>query len=669
MTHPASWSADRPSRRRGGRRLLAALLLALALVGPALADKAKSLYQQGKDAEARQKYEEAFEFFRQAYDLKPKMLGYRVAYQRTRFLAAASHVHRGQILRDAGKLTEALAEFQRGAEIDPSNFLATQEIKRTQELINQAAQPSAPLPPPDDISQRLARAQGPAELAPFAGDTPITLNMSEDAKLIYQTVGQLAGINILFDPDYQARRITVKLNNSTLREALEVVALESRTAWRPVTSNTIFVFADTTPKRNELSQQVLKTFYLSNLSQPSELQDIQNALRTVLEFSRITPVQSQSAIVVRGTPDQILLAEKLIDDIDKPKPEVVIDVIVLQVRRDLERNLGINPPTSASIALQGNVSTSTTTGGTTTNTGSTGQINLNKFSNLHATDFLVTLPQATANFLLTDAQTRVLENPQIRASNGAKASLKIGDRIPVATGSFQPGIGGVGINPLVNTQFQYIDVGVNIDITPTVHLDGEITLKLMLEISAVTASSNIGGISQPVIGQRKIDHEIRLRDGEANLLGGILEEQDIRSLSGIPGLAQIPFFKYLFGSTDSKRTDNEIVFILVPHIIRGPELSALNMRAIDVGMGAGGVTLRTGPAQPTAPAPAAKPPVAPAATPPAAPGGSAAMPAVQAPAAQPTAPSAETAAPPAQPVANPFAPASVAAQPPPPASA
>jgi general secretion pathway protein D len=605
------------------RTALASALLLTVCSAPAFADKAKTLYNKGRDAESRQQYEQAYEYFKQAYDLKPRMVSYRVSYERTRFLAAASHVHQGQLLRDAGKLQEAMAEFQKAGQIDPSNFLAVQESRRTKEMMDEAAQPGAPPAPPDQVSDRLSRAQGPAELSGFAGDTPVTLNMSEDSKIIYQTIGQLGGMNVLFDPDYQgqSRRISVKLNNVTLREALEVVALQSRTFWRPVTSNTIFVAADTTTKRNELSQQVLKTFYLSNLSAPTELQDVVNGLRTILEFQRVQPIPSLAAVVVRGTPDQIALAEKFIDDIDKAKPEVVVDVIVMQVRRDLERNLGIQPPTSVSVALQGNTTSSTTNNNgqvtTTPTTGNNGGINLNKFSGLRATDFVVTLPQATANFLLTDAHTRVLENPQIRASNGAKASLKIGDKIPIATGSFQPGIGGVGINPLVNTQFNYQDVGVNVDITPTVHLDREITLKLTLEISAVTGNSNIGGINQPIIGQRKIDHEIRLKDGEVNLLGGIFEEQELKTMSGIPGLSQLPFFKYLFGSDDNKRTDNEIVFILIPHILRGPDLTPFNQRAIDVGMGTqGGVWLREGPrtrpvsatgaaAAPTAASPAA----------------------------------------------------------------
>jgi len=561
-------------------------LLVVAATLAVAAESAKSLWEKGQDAEARQNYEQAFELYRQAYELKPKELRYRASYERTKFLAAASHVHRGQVMRDGGKLNDALTEFQKALEIDPSSFIAQQEVRRTQQLIREAegGNPQAATSPPNALKKRLSEAMGPVELAPIS-NVPITLKLTEDSKVIYETIGKLAGINVLFDPDYTPRRIKIELNGVTLEEALEIVSLESKTFWRPVTTNTIFVAADNPGKRKELEQSVIKTFYLANLSQPTELQDVVNAMRTILEVSRIQQLPSQGAIVVRGTPDQLALAQKLVDDLDKAKPEVIVEVAVMQVSKDKMRNLGINPPTSVSVALQPNVTTSsTTTGGTTTNA-STGSntINLNRLADLNATDFQVTIPPATATALLSDSTTKIIQNPQIRALDGQKASLKIGDRVPVATGSFQPGIGGVGINPLVNTQFQYLDVGVNIDITPRVHATRDVTLKIALDISAVTSRVNIGGIDQPVIGQRKIEHEIRLRDGEVNLLGGILEDQQTKALSGIPGLAQVPILKYLFSQTNTEHRENEIVFVLVPHIIRGQELTRANQDMLDVG--------------------------------------------------------------------------------------
>jgi general secretion pathway protein D len=247
------------------------------------------------------------------------------------------------------------------------------------------------------------------------------------------------------------------------------------------------------------------------------------------------------------------------------------------------------------VALQNNLTNTTTNTTTTLNTGagntgtlnsSTGtpnQLNLNQLANLNATDFTITIPPATATALFSDSSTKLLQKPQIRAVDGQKASLKIGDRVPVATGSFQPGIGGVGINPLVNTQFQYLDVGVNIDITPKVHSNGEVTLKVVMDISSVTGTSNIGGISQPVIGQRKIEHEVRLKEGEVNMLGGMLEDSQTKALSGIPGLGQIPILKYLFAQSTTDHSETETVFVLIPHIVRAHEYNDMNQQAIDVG--------------------------------------------------------------------------------------
>ena len=572
-----------------------ALILIFGSLPAAATDKAKALYKQGLDAEMRQDYEKAYTFYHQAYDLKPNDIGYRASFERIRFFAAASHVHKGQLLEKSGKLQEALTEFELAISIDPSSFIAQQEANKVRRAIKEAEQPSPP--PPNEAAQsalhkRMEEAGGPVELAPIA-NTPITLKVSDDTKIVYETIGKLAGINVLFDPDYTSRRIRVELNGVTLQEALEITALESKTFWRPVTPNTIFVAADTPAKRKEIEQSVIRTFYLSNLSQPNELQDLVNILRTLLDTQRLQQFPSQQAIVVRGTPDQIALAEKLIDDLDKSRPEVVVDVVIMQVQRNKLRTLGITPPQSASAALVDNTSTTTSASGSNVGTGNgtvstttgstTGTINLNTLAHLNATNFQITIPPATASFLYNDSTTRILQQPQIRALDGQKASLKIGQRVPVATGSFQPGIGGVGINPLVNTQFNYIDVGVNIDITPHVHGTDQVTLKLAMDISAVDSYQNIGGIQQPVIGQRKIEHEIRMREGEANIMGGILEETESKSINGIPGLASIPFFRYFFSTENKQRSDNELVFMLIPHIVRAQDVFDSNTRAIDVG--------------------------------------------------------------------------------------
>src|SRR2546423_847865 len=415
--------------RRPPRPALALLLVALATL-PALADKAKDLYDKGRDAEARQQYEAAFDFFRQAYQLKPKDLRYRAAFEHARFDAGAEAVHRGQQLREEGKLPEALAEFQKAAAIDPSSFIAKQEITRTLKLINdqQNPQPQA-AGVPGSLERKIHEAGGPVELTPIS-NVPVTLKMlNTKSDVVYRTVGQLAGINVLFDPDYTPRPINVDLNGVSLEDALEISALESKTFWRPVTPNTIFVATDNPAKRKELEQRVLKTFYLTNLSQPTELQDVVNAIRAVLDVQRVQQLLSQNALVVRGTPDQIALAQKLVEDLDKARPEVVIDIAVMQVSKDKSRTLGLSPPTSATVTLQSNINNTTTTttdGGittpVTTSTGTNG-INLNTLGNINATDFQVTIPSANLSAVMGDSDTRLIQNPQIRALDGQKATL------------------------------------------------------------------------------------------------------------------------------------------------------------------------------------------------------------------------------------------------------
>jgi general secretion pathway protein D len=571
------------------------LLLAGLLVLTAAAESARSLYNKGRDAEARQDYIAAFEAYAAAYQQNPKELKYRVAYQRLKLPASAAHVKKGQDLREAGDLQGALAEFTLAVKADSSNFQAQQEYRRTFEMIEGPKdKPQAANPPPSVLEDRIKNAAGPVDLAPVSPQ-PITLEIANDSRVVYETIGKLAGINVLFDPDYTSRRISLKLNGISLQEALDIIAFHSNTFWRPVTANTIYVAANTAQKRKELEQNVLKTFYLANISTPTDLQEVVNTLRQILELQKISQVNAQSAIIIRDTPDKVALAEKIIGDLDKARSEVIVEVAIMQVRRDKLHDIGIKPPTSATVTLNpttttgGTTTTATTTGTTATTTGTTtgtSSLTLNTFNNLSASDFAVAIDKASLNLLYTDANTKLIQNPQIRASENQKASLKIGDRVPIATGSFGSGFGGAGLagaNGLVNTQFQYIDVGVNIDITPRVFNNREIGLKLSLDVSSVTGSSTIGGVTQPIISQRKIEHDIRLKEGEVNLLGGIFENQDTKSVEGLPGLAQLPFLKYLFSDQRTQRVENEIVFVLIPRIVRGQDVTELNTRAIDVG--------------------------------------------------------------------------------------
>jgi general secretion pathway protein D len=265
----------------------------------------------------------------------------------------------------------------------------------------------------------------------------------------------------------------------------------------------------------------------------------------------------------------MVLAQKLLDDIDKPKPEVLVDVLVMEVSRDKIRTVGAVLPTSvsASIAPAGSSSS-----------GSGSGLTLNSFTGLTANDISVSVSGASFSALASDSNTKVIQRPQVRVMDSEKATLRIGDRIPIATGSFQS-----GLTQGVNTQFQYIDVGVNIDITPYVHSDNEVTLKMSLEISSVTGEQSVDGVTEPTIGQRRIEHQARLADGEVNLIGGILEDTETKSLSGYPGILNLPVLKYLFGQENKERQQTEIVFAIIPHIIRSTPVTDDNLKIVDLG--------------------------------------------------------------------------------------
>jgi general secretion pathway protein D len=548
------------------------------------AESANSFYKRGQNAEAREDFDAAFSNFQKAYNKAPKDLRYRAALYRIRDSVSAMHMNKGNKLFNAGSDQEALAEYLHAAEIDPSNEAAQQAIAKVHRKQGEAV-PAAEigLPQPEGTQEDLDSMGEPAMLRPVSNE-PVTLHMTEDSKTIYQAVGKAAGVNILFDPDYTSKRIQVDLNNVSLLDALRIVGTVSNTFWRPVTSNTVFVAANTRAKRTELDEQAVQTFYLSNAWQQNDLTDVQTAIRNVLPNAKVYGVASQNAIVIRGTPDELLLAQKLINDLDKARPEVIVDVAVLEVSKNWEKTLGITWPTSASIALQTDID-STTSSSTSTVTATANEATLYNLANLKSSNFLVTISAAKANMLLSDSNTKILDNPRIRCTDGQKATMKIGKKIPIATGSYSSGTSSTLVSSLVNTQFQYQDVGINIEMTPTVHYDHDVTLKIKLEDSSEDGTSTISDVVEPIIAQKTSEQVIRLREGEASIMSGMMNKTDTVSWNGIPGLSAIPGLKYLFGSKDHTITEDEVVFVLIPHIVRSQDLQPVNLRSVDTGVG------------------------------------------------------------------------------------
>jgi general secretion pathway protein D len=571
---------------------LAGVLLCGAVLLLAGCPKGNQEYREARKAEAVQDYDSAVIHYERALKADPLNSEYRLKVTRLRFEAGQYHVEQGLKLLDKGDLQMALAEFQKALLIDPSSPIAQQEIRNTMNALaaKTAAQNAPQAAPPREEPKLMS---GPPELKPLSR-APINLKITNDSRVVYDTVAKLAGLTVVFDPDFTSRRIATELTNVTLEQALDIVSLEAKAFWKPVTNNIIFVAPDQAQKRRDYEEEVVRTIYLKNTILPQDLTEIVNGLRQLLDLRRVQQFNSQNAIIVRDTPDKVMLAQKIVNDIDKPKSEVVIQFAVLQARRDRLRDLGISPGTSAALTFtppNPTTSTSTTTTSTSSTTSTTNSLPLNQIRHLGSSDYSVTLPGATATALLTDSQTRIIDDPEIRMVDGQDAKLRIGDRVPVATGSFQAGVGvgatGAGgsiVNPLVNTQFQYLDVGVIIDVTPRIHAgDREVSLKLSVEVSSVTGTQNIGGINQPVISTRRIEHDVRLEDGEVNILGGLIERTNTRSLTGWPGFSQVPFLRYFTSQTNTENEEQEVLIVVTPHIIRTPNFTAENLRSIASG--------------------------------------------------------------------------------------
>lgn len=645
-------------------RILAALCALLVWGAAALEAKSKAekLYQQGQAAETRQDWDGALEFYLQALDIKPDDAQYLIAMRKARMQAGVRHVSAAQKLRAEGKLEEALAEFQRALLTDPSSSIAIQEIRRTQQMIEaQKKHPDANpqdrgMTPADRVrrasEERLESLQAPPELDPVLKTIgPFKMN-NQPPKVLYETVGKLAGVNVLFDSQYSpaSRNFNVELGATSPEQAFDYLAVLTHTFWKPVASNAIFVTEDNPTKHRDYDDEVVKTFYITNATSVQEFQEIATAIRTVADIRRVFTYNAQKALIVRAPVDAMELAEKLVHDLDKPKSEVVIDVIVMQANsartRDLAASIvnasgtpGLNVPFVFTprnpVVINGNNSGGTgATGGTGgtggtgfggtgtgTGTGAVGQlVALNGLSHISTNDFSTSLPGALLNLMLSDNRNKILNSPTLRVSDGMTAELKVGQRIPYATGSFQPGVGAVGVSPLVSTQFNYIDTGVNLKIVPQVHSASEVTLHVEVDISSVAQYINLGGLSQPVIGQNKNTADLRMREGEVNILGGLSQLQDSRSVNGIPGLVDMPVLgNVFFGSQHTDKEHGELMIAIIPHIVRTPDYTAENLRGIYAGTEQTVKIMHAPPAETAAPPPQAQPakPAAPSPAPPA----------------------------------------------------
>jgi general secretion pathway protein D len=513
------------------------LLLAIGVTG---CGGAGAAYKRGLSADLTKNYEAAMTEYKAALDRNPGNIEYQLKYDTARFNAAIQHFEAGRRALDKDDYPTAKVEFTRTLEIDPTYSLAEQQLQKVNAVLEAKNRAAADLEIEYEQLRQSTRTD-PAvrsQLEPKITG-PIDVHIVQDSRAAFETLAQLAGFNVIFDSDFRGTRIPIDLNQVDIFEALDILSLQTRNFWKPINRTTILVSPDNQQKRRDYDDLILKTVYLSNSITSTEITEAITALRTLLNMRYLAQSSAMNAIIMRDTADRIAIAEKIIEDLDKAKPEVLVDAMVLEVDRNMLRQLGILPPQGTTLAFTGGQQT--TTNGQTTGSNVT---TLRGLSNINSGSFSINIPPTTAQFLAQNSKTKLLQNPRVRASDGKLASIRIGSQIPIASGSYQPAFVGATGTPVV--QFQFVDVGVNLDLTPRVLLNRDVSMTVQVQIRALAGDRNVGGVTQPVLTNRQVQHEIRLVDGETNLLGGIITDSEATSLNGLPGLKNIPIIRYLF---------------------------------------------------------------------------------------------------------------------------
>ena len=569
-----------------------AVVCLLALTLPPLGArnrKGDKLLKEGAKAEAAKDYDAALAYYNQAVSADPNEPGYLLANQRLRGKASESHVTLARKLQADGELIQALSEFQKAFLADPSSQIAVQGIRETTAMIKQqSSAPGKKVPTPAErarleTEKRLNSLQGPPVLRPLKSQIELLSMNNQPARLLYESAAKLAGINVLFDSSgidaNAAKNYNLDLRNVTLDEALDYIALETHTFWKPISRNAIFVTMESDQKRQEYQDQVVRVFYVQNASTQAEFTEIFNAVRTGSKLTTgLFSVLSQNAIIARGSIDTMYLIEKLVHDLDRPKAEVVIDVTILSVNRTVTTNLGASLLGQGGLNLPLNFTPRGATpapangaGTPAPSTGASNLITLPRAGRFASSDYSTTFPSTMIQALLNDATTRILQRPQVRATDGGKSSLLIGSTIPVVSGSLNSAVATPGAIPYATTQFQQVPIGTAIEFAPHVNGPEDISMHVKVDISNLLQRIQIAGIEQPVIGKQTDEADIRMKDGEVSILGGLTDKELNNSLSGVPGLTSLPVLNYIFGSRNKIKTDNEILLVLTPHIIRAPD--------------------------------------------------------------------------------------------------
>lgn len=564
-----------------------------------------SAYQKARSAENAKDWDAAVVQYERALEIDPDNRQYKVGLDRARRGASRLHFEKGKTLHASAQQAEgmdqlrlaqlAMTEYQLTVRLDPTNQFAAVEYSKVVDLINAINRAAAEQTSVEEVKKRaqsaITKAQ-PPQLNP-ASNEPISLTFSRDTpvKDIYRALGNAYGINVLFDQAVKDDRITIELRDVTAQQALERVMQAANHFYKVLDEKTIIVIPDNPQARRDYEDLVIRTFYLSN----GDAEQVTNVVRTMIEARNVFPLKALNAITIRDTADKVRIAEKIIEANDKAKAEVVVQVELVQLDLNRLRDLGLAiSGFPAQSGLSGSaVATPLGSDGKPFTGGTLQQIaevvgSLNDLRN----HMSFAIPTATYSLMKSAGNSELLANPELRISEGEKATLHIGQQIPVPITTIasynQPttttGQNGI-LNPYGSTSFQYRDVGIKVGMEPRVHHNREVTLKLTVEVSNRGTDVEFAGQRQPTFTTRTIESTIRLKDGETNFLAGLIQSNKVTSETKTPLLGELPFIGRLFTNEHNEETRTDLVLTMTPHIIRIPDITEEDLAPMWVGTG------------------------------------------------------------------------------------
>jgi general secretion pathway protein D len=582
----------------------------VALVALAAGCAAGRAFGRGNAAVQAGEWDVAVEQYRIALQRDPDNAQYRIALVRAMERASLHYLEQGRVAEARGQLDAAVAAYRRANEFAPSNRQLAAKVNELERRLRAAAEGAQPR---SNIEQLRAAAQptGAPVLGRFDEVLP-AFQFNDTVRQILTTIGMFAGVNVTFAQGFTEPAVNgyqVQMDGVTLEQALNQVVTANRLFYKVLTPNTILVVNDSQPNRVQYEDQIVKVLHLSNADATEVAQMVQAIVRmpgsNQLAFT-VSPNKTQNTITLRAPPNVAAVIERVVEITDKPRAEVVVDVEILEVNRRRVRQYGLDLGDYA-IGAVFSPEIDPIGAGTAGAQLNPQPFNLDSATPIGRDDFYLAVPSATIRFLESDSETKILAKPQLRGAEGQELSLELGEEIPVPTTVFTPlAQGGANVNPL--SSFNYRPVGVILRMTPRVTYDENIVLALQVENSSRTGDVAIAGTTAPIFSTRRVNATLRLRDGETNMLAGLVQEADRRSLKGIPGILRVPILKQIFSANDTTIEQSDVIVLLTPRIVRSHELSQRDIDALFIGTAA---NLSLGGASPLI----AQPPGAPAGAP------------------------------------------------------